>query len=540
MSKKKTSPAPFEQTAYQRAELSAFRRMLTISEGTFSLSIAVCNSPVLRDHIIEHLTGEMDGIQVVRIQKDTDDIFDFACRHAADGNPRAVFLADVEKALDEETRERVLQGLNVSRELWRSRYPCPVVFWLAEYATELLSAKARDLWSWVSHNFEFVSEQSTAMAGMQDRYGGDLMLTSNLDVHEKHFRVAELEQRVADIGEEPKGQLRQHALLWLNELSYLYQVVGQLDKAEKILQRALTWAGSQDRKWMAVIYHMRGLICQARGDYDKALDYYERSRTIAEELGDRAQLSKSLHQIGMIHQERGDYDKALDYYERSRTIKEELGDRAGLAGSLYQIGMIHEDRGHYDKALDYYERARTIVEELGDRAGLSKSLHHIGIIHQQRGHYDKALDYYERSRTIREELGDRAGLADSLHQIGMIHQQRGHYDKALDYYERSRTIKEELGDRAGLASSHGQMGVLFAETKRYPEAFPHLFAALSILSELGSPAAKTAVGALGQLRQVWGAKNFDKAWRARTGQDVAEGLKSEPGEAQKETGQAGQ
>ena len=529
MSKKKTSPAPFEQTAYQRAELSAFRRMLTISEGTFSLSIAVCNSPVLRDHIIEHLTGEMDGIQVVRIQKDTDDIFDFACRHAADGNPRAVFLADVEKALDEETRERVLQGLNVSRELWRSRYPCPVVFWLAEYATELLSAKARDLWSWVSHNFEFVSEQSTAMAGMQDRYGGDLMLTSNLDVHEKHFRVAELEQRVADIGEEPKGQLRQHALLWLNELSYLYQVVGQLDKAEKILQRALTWAGSQDRKWMAVIYHMRGLICQARGDYDKALDYYERSRTIAEELGDRAQLSKSLHQIGMIHQERGDYDKALDYYERSRTIKEELGDRAGLSTSLHQIGNIHQKRGDYDKALDYYERARTIKEELGDRAGLANSLGQIGIIHQARGHYDKALDYYKRARTIFEELGDRAGFSASLHQIGIIHQARGHYDKALDYYERARTIKEELGDRAGLANSHGQIGQLFAELGRYSEAIEHSMMALTICIDMQVPEVARAMGDLRRLRGAWGAKDFDKAWRARTGQDVPEGLMEEPG-----------
>ncbi len=41
MSKQTATHAAFEQTAYQRAELDAFQRMLTISEGTFSLSVVI-------------------------------------------------------------------------------------------------------------------------------------------------------------------------------------------------------------------------------------------------------------------------------------------------------------------------------------------------------------------------------------------------------------------------------------------------------------------------------------------------------------------
>ena len=231
MSKSKAISRPFEQTAQQRAELEALRRMLDLSEGTFSLSVAVCNSPALRDHIIEHVTGEVEGIQVVRVPEDARDIFDLVRQQIPNGSPRAIFVADLEKALAEDKRSRVVQGLNVSREQWQSAFQCPVVFWLPEYAQSLLMTQARDLWSWISHNFEFVSEQATAPAGMQDSYAGNITLASNLDVHEKRFRIAELEQRIADAGAKPQGQLREHMSVWQNELAYLRRSLGDLDGA---------------------------------------------------------------------------------------------------------------------------------------------------------------------------------------------------------------------------------------------------------------------------------------------------------------------
>jgi hypothetical protein len=158
MTKRKATLHPFEQTAYQRGELDAFRRMLNVSEGTFSLSIAICNSPALRDHIIAHITREMKDITVVRVPGDTPDIFDFVQRQTTDGHPRAVFVVDMDKAISSDHADRVLQGINVSRESWQLTHECPVVFWLPDYAAQLLSARARDLWSWMSHHFEFISE----------------------------------------------------------------------------------------------------------------------------------------------------------------------------------------------------------------------------------------------------------------------------------------------------------------------------------------------------------------------------------------------
>jgi tetratricopeptide (TPR) repeat protein len=282
-----------------------------------------------------------------------------------------------------------------------------------------------------------------------------------------------------------------------------------------------------DPKGTAVILHNFGILLQDRGNYEQALEYYERSRKIEEEFGNRAGVATSLHQIGIIQQQRGDYEQALECYERALQIKEDLGNPASVAISLHQIGMIQQLRGDYEQALEYYERARKINEELDNRAGVAASLHQIGRIHHERGDYEQALEYYERSHKIKEEFGNRAGVANSLHQIGMIQQARGDYEQALEYYERALKINEELGDPAGVASSLGQIGQLLTETGCYAEAFGYLLSALSTFVELQSPDARIAIACLKILRSKWVEQSFDAAWKDGTKTDVPDWLKEQ-------------
>ena len=111
----------------------------------------------------------MDGIEVVPVPEKTQDIFDFVRGQVLDTQPRAVFIIDMERAVTEGNTDRVVQALNVSREHWYTAYRCPIVFWLPDRVTSLLMTQARDLWSWVSHHFEFVSERATPATRQQRR-----------------------------------------------------------------------------------------------------------------------------------------------------------------------------------------------------------------------------------------------------------------------------------------------------------------------------------------------------------------------------------
>lgn len=66
-------------------------------------------------------------------------------------------------------------------------------------------------------------------------------------------------------------------------------------------------------------------------------------------------MARSLHQIGIIHQDRGDYLTALELYEKSLRIFEEIGNLANMVSSLHNIGIIHQILGEYQEALQMYE-----------------------------------------------------------------------------------------------------------------------------------------------------------------------------------------
>jgi tetratricopeptide (TPR) repeat protein len=326
-----------------------------------------------------------------------------------------------------------------------------------------------------------------------------------------------------------KASGRQLAIVTHN-LAIELQARGEYGEALQRYEQSLRIADELgDRAGVAKSLHQLGNLHYLRGEYGEARQHYELSLRIAEGLGNRAGVASSLHQLGMLHETRGEYGEALQRYEQSLRIAEELGNRAGVASSLHNIGALHQARGEYGEALQRYEQSLRIKEELGDRAGVASSLHNIGALHQVREEYGEAQQRYERSLRIAEELGNRAGVARSLHQLGMLHEARGEYGEAQQRYERSLRIKEELGDRAGVARSLSQIGALFLKTGRYEEAFTPLLNALATFLQLQSPNAGIAVNNLRTLRVRWGEQSFDvsfdAAWRAATNEDAPEWLR---------------
>ncbi len=80
-------------------------------------------------------------------------------------------------------------------------------------------------------------------------------------------------------------------------------------------------------------------------------------RDLAQDLGDKSGVSRSLHQLGMLAQDMGDLDEARRLYQESLKIKQDLGDRSGVSKSLHQLGMLAQDTGDLDEAKRLYQES---------------------------------------------------------------------------------------------------------------------------------------------------------------------------------------
>ena len=155
--------------------------------------------------------------------------------------------------------------------------------------------------------------------------------------------------------------------------------------------------------WAVRLYRER------RGLWADYLAGADRGLTLCRAHGLRRDEAVLLNDIGLVYDALGQRQTALDYYQRALPIWAEVGDRAGQAATLNNIGLVYDALGQRQTTLDYYQQALPILEEVGDRAGQAVTLNNIGGVYDALGQRQTALDYYQQALPILEEVGNRAG-----------------------------------------------------------------------------------------------------------------------------------
>jgi tetratricopeptide (TPR) repeat protein len=112
--------------------------------------------------------------------------------------------------------------------------------------------------------------------------------------------------------------------------------------------------------------------------------------------------------VGSIYDSKGDYEKALEYYNRALAIREKVfgTEHPDVATSYNNIGNIYYSQGDYEKAQEYLKKALAIFEKvLGtEHPNVAQLYNNIGFIYRSQGNYRKALEYYKKTLAIFEKI----------------------------------------------------------------------------------------------------------------------------------------
>ena len=189
----------------------------------------------------------------------------------------------------------------------------------------------------------------------------------------------------------------------INQLAQLHVRIGNLSKAEDLYQ-SLTQL-TDDKEWQAISYGNLGLVYQARGELDKAIEYHEKALAISEALSLKQGVARNYGNLGLVYQTRGELDKATEYHEKALAISEALSLKEGVASQYGNIGNVYQTRGELDKAIEYYEKSLEIEKALGRKEGMASDYGNLGLVYQTRGELDKAKTVWEKSAALFLELG---------------------------------------------------------------------------------------------------------------------------------------
>ncbi|HHO56755.1 MAG TPA: diguanylate cyclase [Trueperaceae bacterium] len=223
-----------------------------------------------------------------------------------------------------------------------------------------------------------------------------------------------------------------------------------------------------------------GLVEGISGNLTKAIEFFDRSLLLANELDLILARAKAFHNLAVAYEGINDFDISLDYYLKAIEIYENANDTKNVYKALQNIGVIHYNLENYDEALNSLLKTVEIYKDSNDKNTRGLAFLNIGRSYHKLNDYKKALDYLEQSIIILEQAGNRPGLSDALAEIGLVYMDMKMFTEAKDYITKSIKSKKALNDAIGLASSHYFLGKLYFEQNQKPKALKTLLKALNL------------------------------------------------------------
>ena len=191
-----------------------------------------------------------------------------------------------------------------------------------------------------------------------------------------------------------------------------------------------------------------GAAWKAKGNYDKAIEYYEKAlksdlKTFGE---DHPNVATYRNNLGATWKAKGEYDKAIEYYEMA--LKSDLKNfgenHPKVATRWNNLGEVWRTKGEYDKAIDYYEKAlNSDLKNFGENhPNIAAHRNNLGVAWNAKGEHDKAIEYLEKAlKSDLKTFGENhSNVATYRNNLGTALNAKGEYSKAIEHLEKSLSV----------------------------------------------------------------------------------------------------
>ncbi|MFA8433627.1 MAG: tetratricopeptide repeat protein [Marinifilaceae bacterium] len=207
---------------------------------------------------------------------------------------------------------------------------------------------------------------------------------------------------------------------------------------------------------------------------EKSLESAKEALQFAQQDKDSIEIANSFNHIGTAYSNLGIYNKSIEFYLKSLTLFEKLGNQQKVADLYCNLGLTYMDLEDYPKSLDYLKKSLAIGQPLNNLDFLASINQNFGAIYQEMGESDKAFTYHERALELYLQLNDSIGIAQMYNNFGNFAHEQNQLEKAIEYFNKSLLIKTKLGDLHSIGLSHSNMAIMFVSEERYDEAYKHI------------------------------------------------------------------
>jgi predicted ATPase/DNA-binding CsgD family transcriptional regulator len=266
----------------------------------------------------------------------------------------------------------------------------------------------------------------------------------------------------------PTPNQQRALILLLVHLGWLYIRLGQLERAQEILQRSRALYAAPDYIPLpgdaTDPEALLGVICLIKGDYAGAVRLAEASRRRNTAHGHRNNLQFALYVLASAARALGEYTEAHPLAEQVYALTQERQDRWFMAYCLNELGQVEQALGNYDRAAQHFRTSYRLRQEFADTEGMAVALRHLGRIAIVQEQYAEARELFEQSCALYELVKDQGGLASALEGLGAAALELGDYETARQQLRAALELAIAIEFVPLIFSLFIQIGAYFLQT----------------------------------------------------------------------------
>jgi len=265
----------------------------------------------------------------------------------------------------------------------------------------------------------------------------------------------------------------------LNQLGRRYRDISQFTKAINLHQEALDAATeSNNLEFKVYSLNMLSVIYRRRDAIKSALDYNQEALELAETVenpseGLKRSINVSLNGIGNIYQTIEQYDLAIEQFQKSLQLEDELGNKLGLAINHQNIGDCQELQGKYEDALINYRTSLALNEEIDSDKGRVICKNSIAQVYIKQDKLEEAIEILEPTLLNSIALGDKYITSRIYINLGWGQLKQRVYTKAKENLLTGLDIAKKFNLPSNISRANSLLSELYEKQGNHKLAFDY-------------------------------------------------------------------
>jgi tetratricopeptide (TPR) repeat protein len=254
-------------------------------------------------------------------------------------------------------------------------------------------------------------------------------------------------------------------ILLIMALALLRLFQGPTDKAhdiikqgEELLKTLTLKLPAEYKQRKAYIAFLKGWVYEQKSEADHAVNQFELSISLREELGAKKEIALSL--VGIAHvfmYRKGDFDRALKYLKQGLALAEESGNKMVIGYCLYYMAGVHLVKGELDRSIMLFEQSLIINNKINNKIMMARVLSSLGGSYAMRGELNRSIRFYEQSLELFKEYNYKFLMVGVFNDLSESYRMKGELDRALECIEQSIGLSRELGVLRPLAFNYNSL-----------------------------------------------------------------------------------